>query len=598
MTLQIALLFIIVAAALIFFSTEWIPPDVVALGVLLALILTGLLPPEKAFSGFGNDAVVMIFGLFVLTSALSRTGVIDMAGRVILRHVGTDENRLLIVVMGSTALLSTFISNTASTAFFLPLVLGISEKLRVSASRLLMPLAFSAVLASSVTLISTSTNIVISGLLVQYKMEPIGMFEITPVGLPILIAGLVYMLVVGRRLMPVRGHPDDLIADFGKRLYLTELVILPGSPLIGKTLSESGLGHDLDLTVLWIVRGKERHRYLVPKAQEILETGDELLVEGKREDILKIKEKTGIEIKADYKLSDPQFKAEEMSLVEAVLLPRSSLLGRTLKQARFRHEYGVQVLALYRHGESLFRKISEIPLRVGDVLLLQGHRSRIARISRMERDNLLHVLGTLSLERPNMRRAPIAIFIFIGALAAASFNLVSLPVSLLIGVFMAFLTRCISPARAYRDVEWRVLILIGSMLGLGIAMQHTGAAQFLAEGIAALTGEAHPVWLLTGFFFLAVVLTQPMSNQAAAIVVVPVAIQTALHLGLNPRTFAMIIAVAASTSYITPLEPACLMVYGPGGYRFTDFVKVGSLMTLIVYGISIFLVPWVWPLNN
>jgi len=216
----------------------------------------------------------------------------------------------------------------------------------------------------------------------------------------------------------------------------------------------------------------------------------------------------------------------------------------------------------------------------------------------VERDNLLHVLGTLSLERANMRRAPIAIFIFLGALAAASFKLVSLPVSLLLGVFMTFLTRCISPARAYQDVEWRVLILIGSMLGLGIAMQHTGAAQFLAEAIAALTGEAHPVWLLTGFFFLAVVLTQPMSNQAAAIVVVPVAIQTALHLGLNPRTFAMIIAVAASTSYITPLEPACLMVYGPGGYRFTDFVKVGSLMTLIVYGISIVLVPWVWPLNN
>jgi di/tricarboxylate transporter len=595
MTLQIALLLIIVAAALVFFSMEWIPADVVAVGVLLSLILAGLLPPDKAFSGFGSDTVVVIFGLFVLTASLSRTGVIDTAGRLILRHVGKDENRLLIIVMGSTALLSTFISNTASTAFFLPLVLGISERLRISASRLLMPLAFSAVLASSVTLISTSTNLVISGLLVQYQMEPISMFELTPVGLPILIAGLVYMLVLGRRLMPVRGHPDDLIADFGKRLYLTELVILPGSPLVGKTLAESNLGRDLDLTILWLVRGKER--YLVPKAQEILETGDELLVEAKREEILKIKEKTGIDIKADYKLSDPQFEAEDMSLVEAVLLPRSSLLGRTLKQSRFRHEYGVQVLALYRHGESLFRKISEIPLRVGDVLLLQGHRSRISRISRTERGNLLHVLGTHSLEPLNVKRAPIAVLIFIGALAAAALKLVSLPVSILLGVFMVFLTRCISPNMAYREVEWRVLILIGSMLGLGAAMEHTGAAQFLATRIVSWTGPAHPVWLLSGFFFLAVALTQPMSNQAAAIVVVPVAIQTALHLGLNPRTFAMIIAVAASTSYVTPLEPACLMVYGPGGYRFTDFLKVGSLMTFIIYGISIILVPWIWPLR-
>jgi di/tricarboxylate transporter len=595
MTPQIALLLFIVLAALILFSIEWIPADVVALGVLLTLILTGLLPPEKAFSGFGSDAVIMIFGLFVLTASLSRTGVIDTVRRLILRHIGDDENRLLIVVMVTTAGLSTFISNTASTAFFLPLVLGISERLRISASRLLMPLAFSSILASSVTLISTSTNIVISNLLVQYNLEPMGMFELTPVGLPILVFGLLYMLVIGRRLMPVRGLPDDLIEDFGKRVYLTELVILPDSPLVGKTLAESDLGHDLDLTILWLVRGKER--YLVPKAKEILEPGDELLVEGKREEILKIKEKTGIDIKADFKLSDPQFKTEDMSLVEAVLLPRSPLLGRTLKESRFRHEYGVQVLALYRHGESIFRKISEIPLKVGDVLLLQGNRSRIARLSRPEGENLLHVLGTLSLEPFQMRRAPIAVLIFIGALVAGALKLLSLSVSILLGVFMVFLTRCITPARAYREVEWRVLIMIASMLGLGAAMEHTGAAQFLAMMIVSWTGQAHPAWLLTGFFFLSVILTQPMSNQAAAIVVIPVAIQTAIQLGLNPRTFAMIIAVAASTSYITPLEPSCLMVYGPGGYRFVDFVKVGSLLTFFIYGISILLVPWVWPLK-
>lgn len=595
MTPQIALLLFMVAAALILFSIEWIPADVVAVGLLLTLILTGIVPSEKAFSGFGSDTVVMIFGLFVLTAALSRTGVIDTAGRVILRHIGEDENRLLIVIMGSTAVLSSFVSNTASTAFFLPLVLGISERLRISASRLLMPLAFSAVLASSVTMISTSTNLVISGLLVQYKLEPMGMFELTPVGLPILIAGLLYMLTLGRRLVPVRGHPDDLIADFGKRVYLTELIILPGSPLIGKTLAQSGLGRDLDLTILWLARGKER--YLVPRSKEILEEDDELLVEGQREEILKIKEKTGIDIKADFKLSDPQFKAEDMSLVEAVLLPRSPLLGQTLKQSRFRHEYGVQVLALYRHGETIFRKISETPLRVGDVLLLQGHPSRIARISRIGGENLLHVLGTLSLEPLNMRRAPIAVLIFVGAMASAALNLFSLPVSILLGVCMVFLTRCISPSRAYKEVEWRVLILIGSMLGLGAAIEDTGTAHFLAARIVAWSGEAHPSWLLTGFFFLTVILTQPMSNQAAAIVVVPVAIQTALHLGLNPRTFAMIIAVAASTSYITPLEPSCLMVYGPGGYRFRDFVKVGSLLTLIIYGISIVLVPRLWPLH-
>ena len=379
MTFEILLLLFIVAAALLLFAFDWLPPDVVGLGILLVLIGAGLLPVEKAFEGFGSDTVVIIAGLFVLTAALSRTGVIDTAKRMILSFTGEDEKRLLLLSMVITAGLSSFISNTAATAFLMPLMLGIAEKLRISASRLLMPLAFASILASSVTLISTSTNIVVSGLMTQYQMKPLGVFELTPIGIPIVIAGILYMWILGRRLMPDRGHPDDLISDFGKRLYFTDLIILPGSSLDGKTLAESGLGRDLDLTVLWIVRGKEH--YLVPHAGEELQVGDELLVKGKKEEILKVKEKTGIDIKADFKLSDPEISLEEMSLVEAVLLPRSPLLGRTLKESRFRDYYGVQVLALYRHGETMWQKISQIPLRIGDVLLIQGRRSKIAKIT-------------------------------------------------------------------------------------------------------------------------------------------------------------------------------------------------------------------------
>jgi di/tricarboxylate transporter len=594
MTLPIALLLLIIGLALILFSFEWLPADVIALGILLTLILTGLLPADQAFAGFGSDTVILIVSLFILTAALLRTGVVGMAGRTILHYTGDHPNRLLMVIMVASAGLGAFISNTASTAFFVPIVLGLAKRAHISASKLLMPLAFSSILTSSVTLVSTSTNIVISGLMTQYDLPPMGMFELAPVGIPIAIMGLVYMFVIGRRLIPERSRLDDL-ADFGSRLYLTEVLIRPDSPLVGKTLAESGLGRDLDLKVLWLVRGHDH--YLPAQASQQLQANDVLLVEGQRDELLKIQETAGLDIQGDMELAQPQFNPEAMRLVEVILLPRSRLIGRTLVNARFRERYGLQVLAIYRHGETLRRKLSQIPLRVGDVLLVQSHRANMATVTALEEDNVFHVLGAVDEERAQVERAPIAVMIFVGVLAAASLNLVSLPIAVLLGVLLAFLTRCITPERAYREVEWRALILIGSMLALGRAMQDTGTAEFLAAQIVEMVGAAHPIWLLTGFFVLAIVLTQPMSNQAAAIVVVPVAMQTALQVDLNPRTFAMMIAVAASTSYLTPLEPSCLLVYGPGGYRFVDFLKVGSLLTVLIYLVSILLVPLIWPLS-
>lgn len=591
-TPQIALLLLFIVVALILFSFEWVSADVIALGLLLLLILTGLVPADQAFAGFGSDTVMMLLGLFILTAALLRTGVVEMAGRAILRYAGDDLNRLFKIVIVAAASLSTIISNTAATAFFVPVVIGLANRARVRASKFLMPLAFAAILASSVTLVSTSTNIVVSGLMNQYNLPPMGMFELAPVGIPIAIVGLIYIWLVGGRLIPDRSDSDDLTDGFGVRLYLTEILIRPDSSLVGKTLAESGLGRDLDLTVLRLVRGKDR--YLMLRSARRLEAGDVLLVEGQRDEILKIKDMVGVDIKADVKLSDPELQSEDIRLVEMILLPRSPLIRRTLKSYRFRERYGLQVLGINRHGETIRRKISQVPLKTGDVLLVQGHQANIAALAE---DTSLRILGAVKENRLNLQRAPIAVIALVGALAAATFKIVSLPVAVLLGALVVFLSRCLTPEEAYREVEWRALILIGSMLAVGSAMEHTGTAEFLATQIVALLGHGKPVWLLTAFFVLTVLLTQPMSNQAAAVVLVPVAIQTAWQLNLNPRSFAMMIAVAASCSYLTPLEPACLMVYGPGRYRFVDFLKVGSLLTVLVYLIAIMLVPVVWPLS-
>ena len=590
MTLQIGLLLFIIAVAVVLFSLDTLRADVIALGILLALSLTGLIPAHTTFEGFGSDTAIMIFGLLVLTAAVMRTGVIDQIGRRIIDLVGEHTHRLLPVVMIIVTLLSAFISNTATAALFLPIVLDISRRTGTPRSKLLMPVAFAAILASSITLVASSTNVLISGLMVDYGLEPLGMFELAGAGIPIAAAGLLYMATIGRRIIPDRHSGSDE-SSFDIRPYLVEAVILPDSPIIGKTLAEASLGRDLDLTVVRVVRDK--NRFLVPRPQLALREGDELLLKGDRGEVLKIKDLAGLAFKAEVKLSDPRLQDDELQLAELVLLPNSPLAGRTLKTLQFRQRFGLQVLGLNRRGHDIFNKLSQTRLRAGDELLVQGTRTSIAALN----PDHFYTIGMVQQVRPNHKRAPISIAIFVGVVLLAALEILSLPIAVTVGVLAVFLTRCITPEEAYHQVEWQALIVIGSMLALGTAMEHTGTAEFLASQVIVLTGISHPIALLSLFYFITMLLTQPMSNQAAAVLVLPIAIQTALRLGLNPRAFAVIIALSASCSFITPLEPACLIVYGPGHYKFLDFTKVGSLLTIVVFLIAIVLVPLIWPLT-
>ena len=589
MDIQIALVLGTIVAALVLFSIERIPVDVTALGILLFLIIAGLLPAEQAFMGFGSDVVVMMLGLLILVAALTRTGVTDVVGRVLLSRSQASSQWLLLAVMVIAALVGAFMSNTTATAFFLPIVITMARRRGLSPARYLMPLAFASILASSISLISTSTNIVVSGLMQDLNLAPIGMFELAPVGVPIAVVGITYMFLVGRHLVPDR-IPEEEIDQISTRLYLAEILVPSLSGLAGKTLRESALGSEMDLKVLRIVRDSSRHVF--PRASTRLEEGDVLLVEGSRENILDVKEKAGIEIRADARFPDDAIDVEEIGLTEVMVLPNSPLVGRTLRGLDFRNRYGLQILAINRQGETLARKMSRVRFKVGDVLVVQG---REARIDALERQNLFRRLSLPDLALKRRGRGPIALAIFAGAVLAGGLEIVSLPVAMLLGAVLVFATRCITPEEAYSRVRWQVLILIASMLGLGTTLELTGTAAFLADQIVGVAGAAGPLWLLSAFFALTVVLTQPMSNQAAAAVVLPVAIRTADRVGLNPRSFAIMIALAASCSYLTPLEPACLLVYGPGRYRFLDFLRVGAIPTVLIYLLCIVLVPVLWP---
>ncbi len=625
MTVEIGLMFGILVVTMALLAFELFSEDVVALGVLVALILTGLLTTDEAFAGFGSDTFVLLLGLFVMTAALSRTGVVEIVGRLVMQRA----NHVLLIILVGTAGLSAFLSNTAAAAFFLPLVLGISRRLKISPSKLLMPMAFASIVSSGVTLISTSTNIVVSGLITQYGLEPMGMFELFPVGIVISVLGVAYMYFIAPRLIPDRIGNANRMDTLNNAVYASEVVVTEDSPLAGKTLAEARFASEYDLSILRIVRNKTR--YIVPKPNVRMQTGDIMLVQGDREALLRVKDIAGIELKADLKFgelveSSTNDDAEEavnfegdtmqwvelqseraaerterletpsMNIAELLIVPNSQLINRTLRGSRFRERYGVHVLAINRHGETLRRKLSQVPLRLGDVLLVQGTDDDFAQLQPVT--DSFQFLGAVEAPRVNRRRAPTSIVIFIAAILIATFNIVPFSVAAVMGTIAMFVTRCITPEEAYRAVEWKALILIGSMLALGVAMDKTGAAQYAADMITGWVGDAGGFWLLSGFFVLTVLLTQPMSNQAASVVVIPIALATATQLGLNPRSFAMTIALAASCSYLTPLEPASLMVYGPGGYRFADFFKVGAPLTILIYIITMIGVPLVWPLNG
>ncbi len=594
MTLPIITVLVLLLVALVLFGTERIPVDIVAIILVIALIVTRTVTPTDAFSGFSNDVVIIIAGLFILTGGLVKTGVVDTVGRRLHRIAGGNEFKLTVMIMFVAAGCASVMKNTTTTAMLVPVVLGIATRAQVQPSKLLMPLAFGAILGGTCTLIGTSTNLAVSGALPQYGMPPFTMFELTRVGVAIVGVGMLYMVVLGLRLLPARGGATDLTEQYHIREYMTEVVVLNGSPLVGQTLAEADLTQAMDLTVVGILRGKQGR--IAPRADERIQAADLLLVQGRMEDILRVKSEAGIEIKADFKLSDEDLETGGVELFEAMVLRGSSLVGRTLKGTRFRERYNLTALAINRHGVALLSKLSTVSLRFGDLLLVQGRRASVEQLA--TEGNLL-LLEEVSEMRGRASKRGWALAAFSLFLLLSVFHPFNLPLSVavLISVLLLLVTRAVRTQEMYNMIDWRLIVLIAGMIGFGTAMTKTGADQYLADLIKNVLGGYGPYAVLGGFILLTIALTQPMSNQAAALVVLPVAIKTALALGLNPRAFAVAVTYAASCSFMTPLEPACVLIYTPGRYRFFDFVKVGGILTVAVFIIIMLLVPIYWPLT-
>ncbi|HSK70646.1 MAG TPA: SLC13 family permease [Pyrinomonadaceae bacterium] len=590
----IAIVLLLLLLAVILFATEKLPVDIVGIILVIGLVITGILTVQEGVSGFGDNIIITIAGLFILTGGLVKTGLVDLIGRRLYRIAGDNEFLLLFLIMLIGTVSSTFMNNTTAAAMLIPFVLGLAERAKIAPSKLLMPLAFGTILGGSCLLIGTSTNLAVSGAMQRFGMEPYTMFELTPVGVIVALLGILYMLFIGRKILPARGGEESLTEQYAMREYISEVIVLRGSHLIGKTIAEADINLELDLNVLGIIRGDEQR--IAPRPNERIEADDLLIVEGKLANILNVKAEAGLEIKPDFKLNDRDLESDEIDLFEVMVMRDSRFVGQTLKSLNFRQEYNLTVLAINRHGETFLEKISSVRIKFGDVLLVQGNRRLIEPLVGGGELMLLEDVSSSSMRTEKRRWAIAAFGVFLTLSLSGTFTGIQVPlaIAVLIGVLVLLATKTIRYGELYPLIDFRLLVLIATMMSFGTAMEKTGTDKYLAGLIEVYFGQLGATGVLAGFFLLTVILTQPMSNQAAALVVLPVAIQTALILGLNPRTFAVIITYAASFSFMTPLEPACVLVYTPGRYKFMDFVKVGTFLTIIVFIVSIILVPLFW----
>jgi di/tricarboxylate transporter len=590
-TFEILVVLAVVTAAFLLFWTEVLAVELVGLLALVTLVVTGVLKAEEAFLGFGNPALMMIACVLVLSASLVRNGAGERIASRIERLSRGGPERMSLALFSSITSISAFINNVAATAMFLPVAESLARNFKVRPSRLLMPVAYASLFGGVCTLTGTSTNVAVHGALIEHGYKGLGIFELSKIGVPIAFAGIAYLMIFARWLPGRAGAEEQMErGSRDRRLFLTELIVPEGSLAIGRTLRELQLKGRYGLSPIGMIRGAVR------LAEDVLDTpllvGDVVVIEGDVRSINRGVAAAGLTRKPTSKATPPGQGAP--ALVEATISYNSPLIGRTLGEIDMRGRYGLDVIAIWRRGGPIVEKIGHIRLKLGDDLLIQGPLDRARRLAG---DPLYLLLNDRVLPRYEPRKEMLSLAMFGVALLLGGTMLLPISVAFLCGAILVVLTGCLTLEEAYRALNFKLILLIGSMFGVARAIEVSGAAAWIADTmIAGLGGDiAAPVAVLAGLYWVTVLLTQSMSNAAAALLVLPVGLEAATGLGIDPRPVAITIAVAASLAFMTPLEPACLLVMSTGRYRFFDFVRFGAPLTIMAFAIVIVLVPVFYP---
>ncbi len=589
-------LFAILGGAFLLLLTERIRIDLTALLIIIALAATRVLSPEEALSGFSSEPAIVVAVVFVLSGALHYTGLSNRLGRNIARLAGQKIARMTFIIMGAVALLSAFTHHLTVTAVMLPVTLKLSDESQIPPSKLLMPMSFAASLGTTITILGAPAFLLASLLLQQAGRKGLGVFSIAPIGLSISVAGTLFILIFGRFLLPARKGSNGNKGLSQLEGYYTELIVAAESPFAGQMLTEVETKTDSRFHIVgWLRNGRSLK---LPDSGHRLQAGDVLLVRTTSDELATLRQEPGLTLRpiAKYQNNDSR-QAEnhdrDDQFIQAIIAPNSELIGRTIGKVNFLEKYKLIVVGIWRHKGWLRAKLSRVRLREGDVLLLLGNEEDIGSLAQ---DRSFLMLVPFAGEPFRRHKAPLAALIMLGSIVAAALEILPLTIALLAGAVAVILTGCMTLPQAYREVDTRIYIFIAGAIPLGLAMKSTGAADLLAGWLRLLVGGLPVTAVLLFLFLSAAIVTQLMSDSATTALLGPVAIALARTLGHAPEPYIVTVAIASVASFLTPIgHHGNLLIYGPGGYRFSDFLKVGTPLTLLVAVITIALVQILWP---
>jgi di/tricarboxylate transporter len=585
---QILLTLVVITGALVMFVAEWLPIDTTAIAVMVVLMVLGLVTPDEGIAGFGNSATITVMAMFILSYGITRTGIIQIMRDFLVKWGGSNPSQQILVMGAIVGPITAFINNTAVVAIFLPIVEEWCKQRKISVSKLMIPLSYVTVLGGMITVIGTSTNILASGLAKKLTGQEFHLFQFTSLGLTTFAIGLIYLAIAAPHLLPERKPASDsnMTDEYQLKDYVSEIIIPPRSSLIGQTLRQSGIQRKFDIDVLEIIHN-DIH-FPQPLADKVLVLGDILIVRGGRNDLLKIKDERGVEIFADVKFSDEELEESlatnlekgEEKIAEILILSNARLIGSTLKDTRFRQRYNATVLAIRRGEELIRQRLGKVKLRFGDLLLVQGPKESFLGLQTTRE---LLVLEEKDRENLRLDKAWIALAITVGVVVIAALDWMPILVTSLVGVLLMIITGCLKPGEIYGAVRWDIIFLLAGLIPLGTAMENSGTTKWLANYLVSFGGHLSGYWILLLFYIATAILTEILSNNATVVLMLPIAVEVAKSLSLNPLALMFVVTFAASNSYMTPIGyQTNTMVYGPGGYKFYDFTKVGAPLTIML----------------
>jgi len=593
MSFEIIFVFILLIAAFILFVTNYVSFDVAAMILLFSLLISGILTFEEGFSGISHPATVAIASMFVLSEGLRRTGILNKAGDYFAGRLQENFHFWMLVMMLFISIMSAIMNNTAVVIIFIPILIGVASKIGVSPSKLLMPVSFAAIMGGISTLIGTSTNLLVASIADERGVASFGMFDFAPVGIALLIAGYLFLFLFGFKMLPSRrsNRKEELTKDYELEGYLTDVIIEPESPLIGKTFDKDKLTKQFDLDVLRIIKpGSNRS---AQRSDVEIEAGDILRIKGNPKEINKLLQNKGYSPAVAKEWEDIDLEQGRDALIEAVVSPDSTLDGSTLDGINFYERFGAIPLAIRQKGEIKRDDLKKITISGGDTLLLSLSSDRIQEL---DKESTFIVASKLNVMEKRSDKTFIALGILLSVVTVAALELLSIAISAGAGVILMILTGCITTEEAYEAINWKIIVLLAGVIPLGLAMDKTGAATLMAETLINNLEDFGPHAMLAGFYLLTMLMSAIMSTNESAALVAPLAIQIADSIGVNPEPFLISVSYAASLAFLTPFgHHANTLVFGAGQYKFTDFTKVGLPINIIFWIIATMLIPVIWP---